>query len=105
MENLQENFKKKISRKFQERRKTDLTSSVCQILETIIRDSIKAHLDENNLLCDQQHGCRFGRSCCTQLLEVINDWSETVDGGARWTLVTWITGRRSTIIQQVSAFN
>ena len=40
-----------------------------------------SHLTENNMLSDQQHGFRRGRSCCTQLLEVINDWSESGDRG------------------------
>ena len=32
-------------------------------------------------MCDEQHGFRSGRSCCTQLLEVINDWSQAIDDG------------------------
>ena len=39
-----------------------------------------SHLDNNNLLCDQQHGFRHKRSCETQLLlfvdELVNSMSK-----------------------------
>ena len=62
-------------------RPVSLTSCVCKILETIVTDQIMLHLTENNMLSDQQHGFRRGRSCCTQLLQVIGDWSESGDRG------------------------
>ena len=60
-------------------RPVSLTSSVCKILETIIRDSLPLHLEKNNLYSPAQYGFRSGRSCCTQLLEVVNDWSSAID--------------------------
>ena len=60
-------------------RPVSLTSSVCKQLEKIIRDDITLHLERNNLLSPAQHGFRAGRSCCTQLLEVMNDWAEAAE--------------------------
>ena len=39
-----------------------------KIFERIIRKKLVKHLEENNLLCNCQHGFRRGRSCLTQLL-------------------------------------
>ena len=39
------------------------------------------HLEENNLLSGDQHGFRAGRSCITQLFEVIEIWTDLIDKG------------------------
>ena len=39
---------------------------------------IVRHLDNNNLLCDNQHGFRAGRSCLTQLLHHFDDILESL---------------------------
>merc|ERR1712055_74012 len=62
-------------------RPVSLTSQVCKVLESIIRDRIVEHLTENNLLNDAQHGFREGRSCLTNLLETIEQWTEIIDEG------------------------
>ena len=49
-------------------RPVSLTSHVMKIFERIIRKKLVKHLEENNLLCNCQHGFRRGRSCLTQLL-------------------------------------
>ena len=36
------------------------------------------HLD-NNILVDKQHAFRRNRSCETQLINTINDWSASLD--------------------------
>ena len=38
-------------------------------------------MQEHHLWTDCQHGFRSGRSCCTQLLGVIDDWSRGLDEG------------------------
>ena len=63
-------------------RPISLTSVPCKILESILRDKIVDHLMENDLLCDEQHGFVPGRSCVTQLLTVMEAWSEMLDGGS-----------------------
>ena len=62
-------------------RPVSLTSQVCKILETIVRKHLVEHLTENNILRDEQHGFRQGRSCLTNLLETIEQWSEIIDEG------------------------
>lgn len=58
-----------------------LTCIVCKVLESLIRDSIIFYLTENKLLTDCQHGFRKRRSCVTQLLEVMNDFTLLMDKG------------------------
>ena len=54
-------------------RPISLTSVVCKMLETIIRDKIVKHLEQNNLISDSQHGFRNKRSCLTNLLDFFHD--------------------------------
>lgn len=62
-------------------RPISLTSVVCKLMETLIRDKIVKYLEENKLLNDSQHGFRNKRSCLTNLLdffyEVFNSYDET----------------------------
>ena len=62
-------------------RPVSLTSQVCKVMETLIRDKIVEHLTENNLLSEAQHGFRRGRSCLTNLLESLEAWTEILDEG------------------------
>ena len=39
------------------------------------------HLDQNNILTEHQHAFRKGRSCETQLINVVNDWTQGLDKG------------------------
>jgi len=39
------------------------------------------HLIDNCLLSQQQHGFVYGRSCTTQLLKVMDKWTEILDRG------------------------
>ena len=39
------------------------------------------YLITNNLFTNSQYGFRPGRSCVTQLLEVLDEWSELMDNG------------------------
>jgi len=47
-------------------------------MERVIAKHIYAHLAENNLLSQAQHGFVSGHSTCTNLLECLNDWTLTV---------------------------
>ena len=58
-----------------------LTSVVCKIMEKLIREVIISHMFKNGLLSDKQHGFINGHSCNTQLLEVLDMWTELVDLG------------------------
>ena len=50
-------------------------------MESIIRDNLIDHMIKNKLFCDAQHGFIPGRSCKTQLLIVIELWTEMLDSG------------------------
>jgi len=50
-------------------------------MEKLIRDAMLKHLIDNCLLSQQQHGFVYGRSCTTQLLKVMDKWTEILDRG------------------------
>ncbi|XP_069114394.1 uncharacterized protein [Argopecten irradians] len=62
-------------------RPISLTSVPSKILQRIVRDEIVKHMDTNNLFTKEQHGFRQGRSCTTQLLECLEDWTISMDEG------------------------
>ena len=62
-------------------RPVSLTSVVCKLQESIIRDHMMKYLDDRELLSEDQHGFRAGRSCVTQLLEIVEIWTSMLDEG------------------------
>ena len=62
-------------------RPVSLTSLISKLMETVIRAAIIEHLETNNLFSDAQHGFRKGRSCLTNLLETLEDWTKAIDEG------------------------
>ena len=52
-----------------------LTSIVCKIFETIIRDKITYFLESRALITHHQHGFGTGHSCTPQLLELMEDFT------------------------------
>ena len=62
-------------------RPVSLTSVVCKVMETLIRQRLMEHLKENAILNDCQHGFVAGRSCTTQLFKIIDAWTRVVDAG------------------------
>ena len=62
-------------------RPVSLTSQVCKLCEKIIRQRIVDFLECNNVLCDQQHGFRKARSCLTNLLCTLEEWTKLHDEG------------------------
>ena len=62
-------------------RPVSLTSILSKIIESLIRDQLLAFLIDEGLLAYQQHGFRPGRSCETQLLEVLDDWTSNIENG------------------------
>ena len=49
------------------------------MMEILVRDEPENHLENQGLLSPSQHGFRKGRSCCTQLLEMIHDWADNLE--------------------------
>ena len=60
-------------------RPISLTSVCCKTLEHIIFHSIMEHLQNNNLLIDNQHGFRAGYSCQIQLILLVEDLLHAMD--------------------------
>ena len=60
-------------------RPVSLTSVICKVFETFIRDTLCSHLSKNNLLSSDQFGFCKGRSCVTQLLSTLYDWFAFLD--------------------------
>ena len=58
-----------------------LTSIPCKMLERLVRNVIMEHMESNHLLNDVQHGLVPGRSCSTQLLTVLNEWTSALEDG------------------------
>jgi hypothetical protein len=62
-------------------RPISLTSIVCKILESLMRERITRHFARNNLFSRKQFGFLSGRSTVLQLLHVLDDWSKILDEG------------------------
>ena len=58
-----------------------LTSVVCKLQESILRDNIIAHMKKHNMFSKNQYGFVSGRSTTLQLLHVLEEWTEWLDGG------------------------
>jgi len=46
-----------------------------------VSSSITDFLAQNRLISEQQHGFVKGRSCLTNLLTALNDWTSAMDNG------------------------
>ena len=60
-------------------RPISLTSVVCKTMEHIIVSQIMKHLEDHNILSDNQFGFRSKHSCETQLLITVNDIAKDID--------------------------
>ena len=62
-------------------RPISLTSHVCKVLESIIKERIVKHLFDFKLIKESQHGFVKNKSCLTNLLEYLTFVSECIDKG------------------------
>ena len=62
-------------------RPVSLTSIVCKLMETIIREDIMRHMKTNKLFSQKQFGFLPGRSTVLQLIKVIDDWMSILEKG------------------------
>ena len=60
-------------------RPVSITCIICRVMETIIRDHITSYLVKHNLLSKYQFGFLKGKSTTLQLLNVLNDWTQTIE--------------------------
>ena len=71
-------FKKGARNLPQNYRPITLTSIVGKILESLVRNALLDHFDRHHLLSDVQHGFVPRRSCTSQLLTVLEDWTKAI---------------------------
>ena len=62
-------------------RHVSLTSVISKVMETLVRNNIMEYLINEKLLADAQHGFVSDRSCVTQLIETIEEWTQMLDKG------------------------
>ena len=62
-------------------RPVSLTCVICKVMEKLVRKALTVHLEQNDIVTREQHGFVSGRLCITQLLEVMDSWTEVVDEG------------------------
>jgi hypothetical protein len=60
-------------------RPISLTSIVCNLMETLVREEIIEHMKRNKLFSKKQFGFISGRSTVLQLLQVLDKWTEILD--------------------------
>ena len=60
-------------------RPVSLTSVCSKVLEHIIHSHLMNFFEDNQILCDQQHGFRKHRSCESQLLTTVQDLASGLD--------------------------
>jgi ribonucleases P/MRP protein subunit RPP40 len=53
------------------------------VLESIIRDNIIEHLIQNNLVSNKQYGFFKGRSTVTQLIKILDKWTDYLENGGQ----------------------
>ncbi|BHF72446.1 hypothetical protein SprV_0401551200 [Sparganum proliferum] len=57
------------------------TSIRCKLMEQISKRELMRFLDQHYFLSDAQHGFRRGRSCLTNLLYCLEQWTRAIDEG------------------------
>jgi hypothetical protein len=62
-------------------RPISLTSSICKVMEKIVRKKLVEHCSVNNIISVHQHGFMSNHSTVTNLLEITNDLSYNADNG------------------------
>ena len=62
-------------------RPISITSQIGKTLEKLIRKHIMAHIIDNDILTEHQHGFCEGKSCLTNLIEALEDITSLIDEG------------------------
>ena len=60
-------------------RPVSITSIICKIMESLVRDKMVEHMCENNLFSKYQHGFVPLLNCMTNLLTCMEQWSEILE--------------------------
>ena len=62
-------------------RPISLTSVICKIMESIVRDIIMDNFLSSDFFSDNQYGYIKGRSTVIQLLKIMDEWTYNLDRG------------------------
>ena len=62
-------------------RPISLTSQICKLFETIVRDAVVKHLESHSLITESQHGFRRGHSCLSNLLDFLDKLTKSLNDG------------------------
>ena len=79
MESYRSDCKKGDKNKANNYRPVSLTCILCKKLENLITTQLQNYMEENKFYCSAQHGFRKHRSCVTQLIEVMNTFTDLLD--------------------------
>ena len=60
-----------------------LTSIICKVLESVIRDHIITHFVRNDMFSKQQYGFLKGRNTVIQLIKMFDQWSDSLEVGGQ----------------------
>ena len=74
-------FKKGVKNRAENYRPISLTSIVCKLMESFMKDALLNHIKDKKLLSTKQHGFLRGRSTATQLLTYLDTCIEVVVNG------------------------
>ena len=75
-------FKKSSSNKYVNYRPGSLTSVICKLLDTIMRDHMMSFLINHKLINRSQHGFLKAKSCLTNVLCFLEEITKWVDDGS-----------------------
>ena len=64
-------------------RPISLTSIICKVCETILKEKIIEHMEINDLFSSSQHGGLRNRGIVSQLLEALENWTDNLDHGVQ----------------------
>lgn len=68
-------------------RPVSLTSHIIKIFERVLRQKLVEHIEQNNLLSNQQHGFRHRRNCLTQLIHHFDDILQALENDSNADIV------------------
>jgi hypothetical protein len=72
-------YKKGVKSDMGNYRPVSLTSIVCKVMESLIRDHIMSHCIKYKLFSNKQYGFLKGRSTAIQLLHMLDKWTEFLE--------------------------
>ena len=73
--------KKVLKNQLENYRPISITSIICKLMESIIRDNIVTHMGQNDIISKKQHGFIPNRNCMTNLLTCMEKWTQMLENG------------------------